>query len=44
MGEVLFGKMKIIDKPKKTKSGQFSTSEDVLTKISFKTHNSSKGS
>ena len=36
LGEVLFGKMKIIDKPKKTKSGQFSTSEDVLTKLASK--------
>ena len=30
VGEVLFGKLKIIDKPKKTKTGQFVTSEDVL--------------
>jgi DNA polymerase-1 len=33
LGEVLFGKMKIIDNPKKTKSGQFSTSEDILSKL-----------
>lgn len=32
LGEVLFGKMKISEKAKKTKSGQFSTSEDVLLK------------
>jgi DNA polymerase-1 len=31
LGEILFGKMKLIDKPKKTKTGQFSTSEDVLS-------------
>ena len=31
LGEILFGKMKLVDKPKKTKSGQFSTAEDVLT-------------
>lgn len=30
LGEVLFGQMKLIDKPKKTKSGQYSTSEDIL--------------
>jgi DNA polymerase-1 len=32
LGEVLFGKMKISEKAKKTKSGQYSTSEDVLLK------------
>jgi DNA polymerase-1 len=32
LGDVLFGKMKISEKAKKTKSGQFSTSEDVLLK------------
>lgn len=31
LGEILFGKMKLIDKPKKTKTGQYSTSEDVLS-------------
>ncbi|GGG54570.1 DNA polymerase I [Croceivirga lutea] len=31
LGEILFGKMKLVDKPKKTKTGQFSTSEDVLS-------------
>lgn len=30
LGEVLFDKMKLIDKPKKTKTGQFATGEDVL--------------
>jgi DNA polymerase-1 len=33
LGVVLFDEMKIVDKPKKTKSGQYSTSEDVLSKI-----------
>ncbi len=33
LGEVLFDKMKIVDKPKKTKSGQYSTSEDTLSKL-----------
>ncbi len=33
LGEVLFEKMHITDKPKKTKTGQYSTSEDVLTKL-----------
>lgn len=31
LGEVLFGKLKIAKKPKKTKSGQYSTAEDVLS-------------
>ena len=30
LGEVLFEKMKLIDRPKKTKTGQFATGEDVL--------------
>ena len=33
LGEVLFGQMKIIENPKKTKSGQYSTSEEVLSKL-----------
>jgi len=33
LGVVLFDEMNIVDKPKKTKSGQYSTSEDVLSKI-----------
>lgn len=31
LGVILFEKMKLIDKPKKTKTGQYSTSEDVLS-------------
>ncbi len=31
LGIVLFEKMKLVDKPKKTKTGQYSTSEDVLS-------------
>ncbi|PQJ19977.1 DNA polymerase I [Nonlabens tegetincola] len=31
LGEILFGKMKLVDKPKKTKTGQYSTAEDVLS-------------
>lgn len=31
LGEILFNKMKLVDKPKKTKTGQYSTSEDVLS-------------
>ena len=30
LGVILFEKMKLVDKPKKTKTGQYSTSEDVL--------------
>ena len=33
VGDILFGKMKIVDKPKKTKTGQYVTSEDVLTQL-----------
>jgi DNA polymerase-1 len=33
VGDILFGKMKIIDKPKKTKTGQFVTSEEVLQEL-----------
>ncbi len=33
VGEILFGEMKIIEKPKKTKTGQFVTSEEVLTAL-----------
>ncbi|MFI5219369.1 MAG: DNA polymerase I [Bacteroidia bacterium] len=36
VGEVLFGKMQIMEKPPKTKTGQFSTAEDVLSKIESK--------
>ncbi len=31
LGEILFDKLKLIDKPKKTKTGQYSTAEDVLS-------------
>ncbi len=31
LGDILFGKMKLVDKPKKTKTGQYSTAEDVLS-------------
>ncbi len=30
LGEVLFGELELLKKPKKTKSGQYSTSEDIL--------------
>ena len=36
VGEVLFGEMKIVDKPKKTKTGQFVTSEEVLQQLRSK--------
>ena len=36
LGVILFDKLKIDDNPKKTKSGQYSTSEDILTKLSKK--------
>ncbi len=31
LGEILFDKMKLVDKPKKTRTGQYSTAEDVLS-------------
>ncbi len=31
LGEILFDKMKLVEKPKKTKTGQYSTAEDVLS-------------
>lgn len=33
LGDILFDKLKLVDKPKKTKSGQYSTSEDILTEL-----------
>ena len=36
VGEILFGKMKIVDKPKKTKTGQYVTSEEVLQQLKGK--------
>lgn len=36
VGDILFGKMKIIEKPKKTKTGQYVTSEDVLQTLKSK--------
>jgi len=36
LGEVLFDKMKIVEKAKKTKTGQYSTGEDVLSKLANK--------
>ena len=33
VGDILFGKMQIVDKPKKTKTGQFVTSEEVLMQL-----------
>ena len=36
VGEVLFGEMKIVEKPKKTKTGQYVTSEEVLQQLRSK--------
>ena len=33
VGDILFGEMKIIEKPKKTKTGQYVTSEEVLQQL-----------
>ena len=36
VGDILFGKLQIMDKPKKTKTGQFVTSEEVLQSLENK--------
>ena len=36
VGDILFAKMKIIEKPKKTKTGQYVTSEEVLQQLRHK--------
>lgn len=36
VGEILFGKMQLDPKAKKTKTGQYSTSEEILEKIAWK--------
>ena len=36
VGDILFGKMKIIEKPKKTKTGQYVTNEEVLQQLRHK--------
>lgn len=36
VGDILFGKMQIVDKPKKTKTGQYVTSEEVLQQLRSK--------
>lgn len=33
VGEILFGKMQLVEKPKKTKTGQYVTSEEVLQQL-----------
>ncbi len=33
LGEILFEKLKLVDKPKKTRTGQYSTAEDVLSNL-----------
>jgi len=33
LGEILFDKMKLVDKPKKTKTGQYATGEEILSKL-----------
>jgi len=36
LGEVLFDKLQLSSKPKKTKTGQYSTGEDVLVKLAYR--------
>ncbi|MTI20825.1 DNA polymerase I [Fulvivirga sp. RKSG066] len=33
LGEILFDKLKLVDKPKKTKSGQYATGEEILSRL-----------
>lgn len=33
LGVILFDKLKLVDKPKKTKTGQYATGEDILSKL-----------
>ncbi|MEO1253274.1 MAG: DNA polymerase I [Bacteroidota bacterium] len=33
LGEILFDKLKLVEKPKKTKTGQYATGEDILSKM-----------
>ncbi len=36
LGDVLFGQMNLLEKPKKTKTGQFATGEEILSKLAPK--------
>ena len=36
VGDILFGRLKIVEKPKKTKTGQYVTSEEVLAQVQHK--------
>ncbi|WP_017731136.1 DNA polymerase I [Nafulsella turpanensis] len=36
LGEILFDKLQLSDKPKKTKTGQYATGEDILLKLAAK--------
>ena len=38
LGHILFDKLKLVDKPKKTKTGQYSTAEDVLSYLAKDHH------
>jgi DNA polymerase-1 len=33
LGEILFDKLKLVDKPKKTRTGQYATGEEILVKL-----------
>jgi DNA polymerase-1 len=36
LGDVLFEQLKLVDKPKKTKTGQYATGEEILSKLASK--------
>jgi len=35
LGELLFERLKLVEKPKKTKSGQYATGEEILSKLAY---------
>ncbi|WP_155206442.1 DNA polymerase I [Xanthovirga aplysinae] len=36
LGEILFSKLKLVEKPKKTRTGQYATGEEILSKLADK--------
>ena len=42
LGTILFEKMKLVEKPKKTKTGQYATGEDILSKLALEHEIASK--
>ncbi|MGK7394792.1 MAG: DNA polymerase I [Candidatus Cyclobacteriaceae bacterium M3_2C_046] len=38
LGEILFDKLRLIEKPKKTRTGQYATGEEILSKLAHEHH------